>query len=134
MWFVYRPESGEREEWWFDPNKTRSQEAEAIERRTGWDWAEFGQHLMSGSVLARRALLWTFQKRVHHTLRFEDVDFAVGEVELEYSADELEHLRDAVAEQSHLTRAERESALAELAKQIDQARPGPGKAPASGGA
>lgn len=124
MWFVYSPEDAERQEWWFDPKKIRSQEAEAIEKRTGWDWSEFGVHLLQGSVLARRALLWTYQRRVHPKLRFEDVDFAAGEIELEFSREELEAIR---AQADGIDPAQ----AAVVEEQIQLARPGPGKAPAN---
>lgn len=134
MYLVYRPDGSEPQEWWFDPQKLRAQEAEAIEKRTGWDFAEFGSHLLRGSVLARRALLWTFQRQVHHTLRFEDVDFATGEVELEYSKEELQRMRESAADLDGLDQVEREAALRDIDQQIEAAREGPGKAPASSNA
>lgn len=130
MWLIYAPEDGAREEWWFDPQKMRAREAEAIEKRTGWDWMEFGQHLVKGSALARRALLWTYLRRVHHTLRFEDVDFSMEELTLEYAREELERLRAQVAEED-MAEAERSSALLALDAELVTAREAPGKAPAS---
>lgn len=130
MFFIYTPEDGERQEWWFDPKKIRVSEAEAIEKRTGWDWSEFGVHLIQASVLARRALLWTYLRRTHPRLRFEDVDFAMDEIELEFSREELEAMRAQLGQQDGLSTQER-AQLAALDEQIEQARPGPGKAQGS---
>lgn len=133
MFFVYAPEDGERQDWWFDPGKVRAQEAEAIEKRTGWDWSEFGVHLIKGSALARRALLWTFQRRVHHTLRFEDVDFALGEVTIEYSKGELEKMRAETERQDNISAEEKALMLAQLDREMAEAKESPGKASASSG-
>ncbi|HET6504619.1 MAG TPA: hypothetical protein VFG87_28050 [Amycolatopsis sp.] len=129
MFLIYKPGDGEEQEWWFDPQDMRVKEAEAVEKRTGWDWTEYFIHLLAGSVLARRALLWTFQRRIHPTLRFEDVDFAMSELTLEYDQAELQRLRDKTAEQDGVTAEQ----LAQLDEQVTQARPGLGKAPASSG-
>lgn len=128
MWFIYKPEDGEPQEWWFDPQKVRAREAEAIEKRTGWDWGEFGQHLIQGSTLARRALLWTYQRRLHPTLRFEDVDFAMDEVELSPSVEEVAAIRAEMVKQDVPAET-----LAAFDRINAEARPGPGKAPASNG-
>lgn len=128
MFLIYKPADGDEQEWWFDPNDMESAEAEAIEKRTGWDWAEYFIRLNAGSVLARRALLWTFQRRVHHTLRFEDVRFTMAELTLEYDQDELQRLRDAAAKEDGVPAAVQEARLAAMDEQIEQARPGLGKA------
>jgi hypothetical protein len=131
MYLVYRPEDGEEQRWTFNPKKIRAAEAEALEKRTGWDFEEFGLHLLKGSVLARRALLWTYLRRVHHTLRFEDVDFAVGEVELQYDKDELTLMREQVEKTHGGSDAERVQMLAALDEQIADAPEAEGKASAS---
>lgn len=133
MFLVYRPDGGDEQVWVFDPNKLLAVEAEAVEKRTGWDWADFGQHLVKGSVTARRALLWTFLRRAHRTLRYEDVTFAVGEVTLEFDVEELGNARAAVEAADYDSDAERTAALAAIDEQIAEARAAPGKAPASSG-
>lgn len=133
MYLSYTPADGEPQRWEFTPNKMDSQEAEAIEKRTGWDWGEFGRHLLAGSVLARRALLWTYQRRVHHTLRFEDVRFATGELTLELDKAELQETRDQLAASEAISPEEKAAALSMLDKEIEQAPEAPGKAPASSG-
>lgn len=129
MFLIYKPVDSEAQEWWFDPQGMRAREAEAIEKRTGWDWSEFAVHLIAGSVLARRALLWTFQRRVHPALRFEDVDFAMSELTVEYDRAEMQRLRDAMDSQDGVTAEQ----LAAMDAQVAEAREGPGKAPASSG-
>lgn len=126
MFLVYKPDGQDAQRWEFYPEKIRSQEAEALEKRTGWDYAEFGQHLLQGSMLARRALLWTYLRRVHHTLRFEDVDFAAGEVELSFNKDELNKIRENVADEP--ASAERDAKLKAIDDQIEQAPEAEGKA------
>lgn len=133
MFLTYTPGDGEAQRWEFNPAKVRSDEAEAIERCTGWDWGEFSMHVLNDSVLARRALLWTFLRRVHKVLRFEDVHFALDEVELEFDAAELGGIRESVAAQRFDTEAERDAALAHLDKLIANAPQPPGKAGASDG-
>lgn len=92
----YTPEGAEPTEFPFKPRKLMSAEAEAIERVTGWDFGgEFGQKLMTGSMLARRALLWVMLKRSTPTLRFEQVSICMDDVALDYDREEL----DAIAAQ-----------------------------------
>ncbi|MEU4214042.1 hypothetical protein [Actinoplanes sp. NPDC026623] len=76
----------------------RSKEIEAIEKRTGGMafGSEFREALLKGSALARRALLWTFERRQHPFRKFDDVDFADGEVVLELDAGELVEQREQV--------------------------------------
>lgn len=131
MYLIYKPEGEDEQRWWFDPRKMKAREAEAIEKRTGWDWQEVGDHLMKGSSLARRALLWTYLRREHHVLRFEDVDFAMDEVDLEFSKEELQRIRDKAAEAD--STPETAQAIDFLDAQIAEAPEGPGKAPASNG-
>lgn len=128
MYLIYKPADGDEQEWWFNPNDMESAEAEAIERRTGWDWAEYFIRLNAGSVLARRALLWTFLRRVHHTLRFEDVRFTMAELTLEYDQDELQRLRDEAAKDTTVTAAVQDARLEAMDEEIAKARPGLGKA------
>lgn len=131
MFLVYKPEGGEEQRWPFNPKKLRAAEAEQIEKVTGWDFAEFGQHLQKGSILALRALLWTFQRRTHEVLKFRDVDFAVGEVDLLFDRDEVAEARK-VAEDLP-PGPERDLALAQIDAMAKVAPEPEGKAPASSG-
>ncbi|MFE9853687.1 hypothetical protein ACFYPN_33575, partial [Streptomyces sp. NPDC005576] len=47
------------------------------------------------------ALLFTFLRRDHPKVKFEDVDFAWDELSLEYSRQEWERIRESVLESQH---------------------------------
>ena len=99
MFLVYRPEgASEPQRWRYNPRKLMSAERENIERLTGLTWTQFTQAVVEGSSICRRALLFTYQKRDHPTLKFDDVDFAWDELTLEYSKGELVQMREAAAE------------------------------------
>lgn len=100
MKLVYAPEGTEAQSWEFDPNKIMSPEAEAIERETGWTFAEFGQQFLKGSTTARHALLWIMLKRKTPGLRYADVQFAMNEVDVVYSDDELVAVVEALREKA----------------------------------
>lgn len=100
MFLVYKPEGSEEPtRWRYNPRKIMSAERENIERLTDRNWAQFTQEVVQGSSICRRALLFTFLKRDHPgSVRFDDVDFAWDELDLEYSKGELEQMRDAAAD------------------------------------
>lgn len=131
MLFTYQPADGPAERWTYKPQKLRVSEAEALEKRTGWDFQEFQEHLLQGSVRARRALLWMYRRRVHHTIRFEDVDFAMDEVTLEMDREELLELREKIATSPFESSTARDRAMAMVDEQIESAEEPEGKADAS---
>lgn len=100
MYLVYQPEgSDEPKRWRYDPKKLMSAEREMLERQTGRDFSEFTQAVMKGNSGCRRALLFMFLKREHPgKVRYEDVDFAWDELQLEYSRAELVLIREKAAE------------------------------------
>lgn len=100
MYLIYQAEGDEEpQRWRYKPNKLMSPEREMLERRTGKNFAEFTQAVLQGSSLCRRALLFMFLKRDHAgKVRWEDVDFAWDELKLEYSRQEYQAMRDAIAE------------------------------------
>lgn len=103
MYLIYQPE-GSDEPQRFKYNARRglmSVEREDIERRTGQNYAEFTQAVLQGNSLCRRALLFTFLRREHRKLKWEDVDFQWDELRLEYSKQEWERMRDAAVERLH---------------------------------
>ncbi|MEU5769795.1 hypothetical protein ABZ782_28160 [Streptomyces asoensis] len=120
MYLVYTPEGSEEPtRWRYNPRKIMSAERENIERLTGRNWTEFSKEVVQGSSLCRRALLFTFQKREHPTLKFDDVDFAWDELELAYSKGELQQMRDAAAES--VPADMRAAVLSKLDEQIAEA-------------
>ena len=134
MKVVYRPDGGEAQSWTYKPGKVRAGDAELIERRVGVSWDEFNRQVAQGSALARRALLWHFQRQTHPTLRFEDVDFAMDELRVEFDRDEIATIREQLAKvklPDGVPEQAREAVLASLDAETRKAPEPPGKAPAS---
>jgi hypothetical protein len=120
MYLVYEPEGSEEpKRWKYNPRKMMSAEREWIERRTDRTWSEFTKDVIAGSSVCRRALLYTFLKREHPTVRWEDVDFAWDELTLEYSKAELIEIRNQVADTQSGEQAA--AVLAKLDEQIADA-------------
>jgi hypothetical protein len=120
VYLVYSPEGDEEpQRWKYNPRKLMSAERENIERLTGSTWAEFTKKVVEGSSLCRRALLYTFLKRAHPTLKFDDVDYAWDELELAYSKGELQQMREAAADS--VPADMRAAVLARLDEQIAEA-------------
>jgi hypothetical protein len=137
MRLVYTPEGQDDPQvWTFQLGKLRCHETEGIERRTGMAYGvEFKEKLLGGQVTARRALLWTMLRRTHHTLKFEDVDFADDELTLEFDRDEWQAMYDGLEANVGLDDEERSFRLALIGAEIakldaEQAgEDGEGKAP-----
>lgn len=121
MLFKYAPEGADPRQWTYSPDKLMSSEAEAIEKVTHLTYQEFGMRLLSGSVTARRALLWVMLKRTEPTLRYSQVDFPAGAVELEYEAHELAKIREQVEKDATLADEDRMAALDQLDQMIGDA-------------
>jgi hypothetical protein len=70
MYLTYKPEDQETQRFLYEPGKLRVAETEAIEDRTGMPYGgDFKIALLKGQVRARRALLWTFLRRLHPSIR-----------------------------------------------------------------
>lgn len=137
MFITYSPAEGDVQRWDFNPSKLRSLEAEMIEKRYGDNFDNFRSALIAGSVKARRVALWHLLSRRHPTLKFEDVDFALGEVEVSFSRSELLNIRDSMERSFPFeSDAERAAMLAAMNEQIAEApdEDDAGKAPANGDA
>lgn len=134
MYLIYQPEGSEEPtRYLYKPRKLLSAEREMLERRTGRDFSDFTSGVLSGNALCRRALLFMFQKRVHPTLKFEDVDFAWDELRLEYSKQELVAMREASASGSGPEVADRLETLdREIAEAIDEEDGGKAGLPIAG--
>jgi hypothetical protein len=81
--FVYKPEGRDPMSWDFDPNKLMNPEAEAIERHTGMAFGEWIQALGKSSMLALHGLLFVMLKREIPTLKWDDVQFSISEIDME---------------------------------------------------
>lgn len=122
MQLIYTPDGQDAQRWPVDLGRFRVAECEAIEKRTGMPYGtQYKEALLAGSVRARRALLWTLLRREHHTLRYDDVDFADGELVLEFDVDEYRAMRDQVAGDATLADEDRARGLAVLDQAIAEA-------------
>jgi hypothetical protein len=90
MQFRYTPEGADTMVFEYDPKKLLSPEAEKVETLTGWSYAEFGQQLLTGSMKAYHALLYVFLKRSDPTLKYDQVVFSFGEIDLAFDDQETE--------------------------------------------
>lgn len=90
MRFTYTPDGADTREWEFAAGKMRSRDAEDIERVTKMPFrGGFIEALLDGSVLAQRALLWVYLRRDIPALKFDQVDFALDEVDLTFDDAEI---------------------------------------------
>jgi hypothetical protein len=122
MYLTYTPEgTDEPKRWKYDFRRLATMEREAIERHTGLVYVEFTQQVIKGSSLCRRALLFTFLRREHKGVRWEDVTFEWDELKLEYSRGELEQMRQDLIDSGQLHGGELAAALEQLDKQIAEA-------------
>jgi hypothetical protein len=85
---IYTPEGADPREWDFDPGKMHDVEAIEIEKRTGLTYVEFGERFLKGSILARKALLFVLMKRTIPTLKWDELQFTISEVEVNFDAEE----------------------------------------------
>lgn len=98
MIVIYQPENGDEQRWEFDPRKVPASKAEMIERRAGESWEAWLGAVQSGSIRARRVLLWHLLTIRHYGLRWEDVpDFMAGELVVQNTLDELTAMRNRAA-------------------------------------
>ncbi|MFE2556676.1 hypothetical protein ACFXGT_11660 [Streptomyces sp. NPDC059352] len=120
MFLAYQPEGQtEPTRWRYNPRRLMTVERETIERLTGRNFTEFTGDVLQGNSLCRRALLYTFLRRDHPKIKFEDVQFFWDELKLEYSKQEFTEMRGRAAE--NLVGAEREQALAQFDAEIAEA-------------
>lgn len=129
MIFTYHPKGQiEPQTWEIDLDEIRSKEMTAIEKRTGLRFGtEFRAALMMAGAEARQAMLWTLQRRTHHTLRYEDVEFANGEVKLEMDTAEWDVLRQQILANKRITDEERQERLDAIDAASADAPEPPGK-------
>lgn len=120
MFLVYKPEGSEEpKRWKYNPKKLMSSEREMLERRTGLNFTDFTQAVVKGNSQCRRALLFMYQKREHPGVRYEDIDFAWDELDLEYSKGELIEMRKSVVDTAPADQLE--AVLEKLDEEIDGA-------------
>lgn len=122
MFVTYKPEDGDVQRWRFDPGRVRASKAEMIEKRFGQNWDVWLANVQSGSMKARRVLLWHLLTLAHNGLRFEDVpDFFADELLVEHSVDELTEIRDRVAKSTKIPEEQRDMMLDALDVEMTEA-------------
>lgn len=128
MFVTYTPEGqSEPQTWLFVPGKVRNSRASHIEKLFAKEYGErqtfeqFKVAVQQGSSPARRVLLWHLQQQNHPTLRIEDVDFAEGELTVEFTVSELVEMRDLIARMKGTDEAQREQMLAAIDMQMETA-------------
>lgn len=132
MKVTYEDDNGNKTTWDYRPSKIRQTEAELMERKWGGDWDALNKAILSGSAKARRVLLWHAMRKDHPVLRWEDVpDFAMGQVSVEFDAEELADIREAIVKNKSMDDATRNDALAVLDEQIAAEPAADPKAPES---
>lgn len=113
MRVTYSPESGDRRTWRFNPGKVPASKGEMIERRYGESWDQWRLAIQTGSIRARRVLLWHLMTTDHPAFRWEDTpDFAADELEVEYDAAELRKQREQVERSGAIPAEDRPGMLA----------------------
>lgn len=126
----YRPDGQPAQQWEWHADKVRAGEAELIEKRFEGTWDQFLLAVTQGSMRARRILLWHLLRGEHPTLKLEDVDFAAGEVAVDFDKAELQQMYDeAVKRSDEIPEDKRELVLSVLRSELDKAGGAPaGKA------
>ena len=93
MKFVYKPEGAEPQSWDFNPNKMINAECMEIERRTGWDFADWLQRFHRSNMTAITAYLYVMLKRETPGIKYDQIVFSIDEVDFEQTEAELAETR-----------------------------------------
>lgn len=72
----------------------------AIERATGMTAVEFEEALDKGSFIANTALVWILRRRREPGLKFDDVEFRVGDLSSQVVDDEADEGKDEASEEA----------------------------------
>lgn len=128
MRVTYQPDgSAEPKSWDFVPGKVRNQRASLIEKLFSREYGErqtyeqFKVAVQQGSSPARRVLLWHLQGLEHPTIRLDDVDFAEGELVVEFTRSELAEMHDIISRMKGQDEAQTAMMLAAIEAQMETA-------------
>ena len=80
---IHIGDGDERQTYDCDFNKLLNAEFIAIERLTGLTLTGVAQGLMEASAMTVTALVWVLRRRQEPTLRFDQVEFKMADMELE---------------------------------------------------
>lgn len=105
MKLVYKPDEDTTELYDFEPSRLMSVEAELIEDIKGAKWEsfeEFGQLFLKGNAKAHRAALWICKKRTDPTLKFTDLTYPLGALQITFSEEEAQKFIQSINENPDL--------------------------------
>lgn len=132
MKLVYAPEGAEPREFDFDPSRLMSPEIEVIERQTGMTYGQWIEAMGNGSFTAFHGLLYIMLKRTAPTLKWNDVQFSVSDIDFQMDDEEAAALRKALEDkrQTHgLDDIEEEQLRSLIAEGVELPDDGAGDAP-----
>jgi hypothetical protein len=118
---AYAPDGQDSQRFEFDAGQLRVAAAEKLENLFGDTLDALEKALMAGSVKAKRVVLWHLLVQQHESLRYDDVDFAAGEVQVLMGREMLTQLREAAAAAAGIDEDKRRAAIAALDLQLRQA-------------
>jgi len=128
MLVEYTPQGQDMQTFEWRPGRVKLKEAAQIEFRyskesgeKGRTYEQFKQDVRLNSAVARRVLLHHLMRRVHPSIRFEDVDPFDDEVVVVFHRDELEELRVGMEKDTSLSAEEKANLLARLDAEIEEA-------------
>lgn len=73
----------------YDPNRMLNTEAIALQKVTGMKMADWAKALAEGDVFAVTGLVWLMYRREGRDVRFDEVEFDLGTMEIEEDEDEV---------------------------------------------
>lgn len=120
MIVTYSPAGEMAQRWSYKAAELPSSEAEDIEEAVGLTFDEWQQRLLRGAARARRALLWVLLKRDQPGLKFAELSFSMGELEVEFDQEEKQRIRSEAEKSTELTEEERQQLLTLLADEEEQ--------------
>lgn len=129
MIVTFTPTENDTRIYEFKPRLLPNSDAELLEKLTGKTYQSFVQDVTSGNALARRALVFLFEKRTHPTLKWAAFDFPYGAVEVEYDRDEYAAMREAIEADTSLEDEDKAPIVAQL-REFEESAPEVPKAPA----
>lgn len=97
MRVTYQPDGADPKVWTgVRRGRIMSSEAEAMERHTGKDFGDLWDALERDNMQSVHALLYVLLKRTIPTLKWDEVQFCLDEITMEFETDEKARLRELI--------------------------------------
>jgi hypothetical protein len=100
MIVVYKPEGATPREWKFEPTRLMSPEVESLERLTGMTFGNWMTAVTDGSFTAIHGLLYVMLKRSNPTLKWDEVQFCLDDIDFKWEAEEAKAMFKALADKA----------------------------------